>query len=263
MRSRSALADDAPATPPAPTPGGAHAAEAPAAAEAAAGAAAPSPKGLLAAGAPAAGSAAAALPLLRSPKGLLLLLPPPPPPLPPPPLPPRSLTSRSSPLCPKPPPPPMDEAKLPTLETEASSSSTSAPMLFSQCDERVRRRVMRPSMNESSTASLDLSGVAYEARSIEHVPSFFSEPSGVSSRNAKEAVFVSKAPLRLLNMVQMRARSCVVVAVREREPSMLESVSLMANGSVTVRRGPRFHTSTSLPAMSAPGSETLMSWARK
>ena len=48
----------------------------------------------------------------------------------------------------------------------------------------------------------------------------------------------------------------VPAAVRESEPSTLLRVSLTGKGSVTVRRGPRFQTRTSLPAMSTPGSET-------
>ena len=74
----------------------------------------------------------------------------------------------------------------------------------------------------------------------------------------------SKAPvLAFLNMVQMIARSCSVAAVRRSEPSTLLSCSFTSIGAVSVRRGPRFQTTTSLPEVSCPGSWMLMSCARK
>ena len=49
-----------------------------------------------------------------------------------------------------------------------------------------------------------------------------------------------------LNMVQMRARSCIVLAVRVSVPSTLLSCSLTSMGPVSVRRGPLFQTMMSL-----------------
>ena len=139
----------------------------------------------------------------------------------------------------------------------------------------------------------------HELRSMDAVPSLRSSPSGVSSRSENEADFDSKVPLRAfchgarsnarqiclctssqggrfvvahtrgpgaratLNMVHINARSWVVVAVRLSEPSMLLSFSFTGKGSVVERRDPRFHTRTSLPAMSIPGIVTVMSCALK
>ena len=64
---------------------------------------------------------------------------------------------------------------------------------------------------------------------------------------------------RTLNMVQIRARSCRVFVLRARDPSTLLSFSLTSMGPVSVRRGPLFQTTISLPAVSSPGSCMLMS----
>ena len=96
------------------------------------------------------------------------------------------------------------------------------------------------------------------------VPSLVSAPASPSSRKLKLADLDSKPPvLAFLNMVQMIARSCRVAAVRRSEPSTLLSCSLTSIGPVSVRRGPRFHTTTSFPEASCPGSWMLMSCARK
>ena len=54
-----------------------------------------------------------------------------------------------------------------------------------------------------------------------------------------------------------------VRATRESEPSTLESDSTTSIAPVVVRRGPRFHTTTSFDCVSTPGSRIWMSCARK
>ena len=149
-------------------------------------------------------------------------------------------------------------------ETEPASSSSSPPFMFlSQWLESVNLSTILPSRNESSTGSVDASGVAYAARSIMHVPSFFSSPPAVSSAIVNAADFGSKPPVFEFFFVQMSARSWLVRATRESEPSTLESDSTTSIAPVVVRRGPRFHTTTSFDCVSTPGSRIWMSCARK
>ena len=153
-------------------------------------------------------------------------------------------------------PPPTLDAKLPTELTDASSSSTAA-ICLSQCEVSVSFNRMRPLQQAELDRSLDLSGVAYELKSTDAVPSLRSWPSGVSSRSEKEADFGLKAPLfAFLNMVQMSARSWLVLAVRESDPSTEDNVSLTTKGSVVVRRGQRLpHKRASFPAACRPHAD--------
>mmetsp|Transcript_12372 Transcript_12372/g.41035 ORF Transcript_12372/g.41035 Transcript_12372/m.41035 type:complete len:204 (-) Transcript_12372:102-713(-) len=155
---------------------------------------------------------------------------------------------------------------------EPSSEGPPAARFLSQCEASVIVTLAFPSKKLSSTGCDVMSTDAYAPRSSVVEPSFFpcsalpprpAPPAGGSTTRETLLSFGSNAPLLLLNMVQICAMSCVVAAVREREPSTADSSSTMGNGSLAVRRVPRFQTSTRLPSTSMPSRLTLMSCARK